>query len=49
MKLHKVKVIYTPIGCFVVGFNIKAFGLGIRIDSYGITLDVACFWFGWER
>lgn len=49
MKLYKTASISTPIGFFIVGFSLKSFGMGIRIDSYGITVDAFPFWFGWER
>ena len=49
MKNHKSKVIHTPLGAFIFGYNLTSFGLGFRIDRYGFSLDLAWLWMGWER
>jgi hypothetical protein len=49
MKLYKTASIKTPIGYFIIGFSLKSFAMGIRIDKYGIVIDAFPLWVGWER
>lgn len=49
MKSRYSKNINTPLGSFIWGYSLKAFGLGFRIDVWGVTLDIAWFWFAWEK
>lgn len=45
----KTKTLNTTVGSFYFGYTAKSFGLGFRIDTYGINADFLCFWFGYER
>lgn len=49
MKLYKTASVKTPIGHFIIGFSLKSFGMGIRIDKFGITIDAFPLWVSWER
>lgn len=45
----KVKSISTRFGWFSVGGSWTIFGIGLRVDRYGISGDFLFFWFSWER
>jgi len=49
MKAYTTKVIHLPIGAFIFGFNLKSWGLGVRFEVYGVTIDFLCIWMAWER
>jgi hypothetical protein len=50
MKNHSSKSFNTTkFGSFIFGYNFKGFGIGIRFDSWGMSLDFGFLWFGWER
>jgi len=43
------KTIKTPIGYFIIGYSLKSFAMGIRIDKWGIAIDAFPLWFAWEK
>lgn len=49
MKHHKSKSFNTKFGSFIFGYNFKSFGIGLRLDTWGVSADFLFFWFCWER
>lgn len=39
----------TKFGSFIFGYSFKSFGIGVRIDTWGVSADFAWLWFGYER